>query len=197
MPETDTTGPDQPVQIPTQGRPIPVQESRPPLLPENGETPADQALAAAGGEIIPSLFGGKPLPVEKPKPASAPIDAPDASVVEGEAAPKPPPETAEQKAWRENLAGIINVELNIYHSCFKSVRNMVNLIVATTPQDSADLGEANWSAGKRSPIEQAEPEIALEVYRQVRQNMREEAKAETDEAMKALRTLGLLGGKRK
>ena len=43
----------------------------------------------------------------------------------------------------------------------------MNQILATSPADSADIGEAQFGGGKRTPIEESEPEIALEVYRQV------------------------------
>jgi len=191
MPDPDTTSPPQPPQdppastptpvssspepspIPQQGRPLPILPPESLLAEHSGLTAADKALAAEGGEIIPEEFRGKALPLA-PNPAvkKDAIDIPGSREVKGNAAPEPAPETPEQAAWRENLAGLINVELNIYNSCFRSVRNMVNSILATTPQDSADIGEGQWSGGKRTPIENAEPEIALEVYRQVREEMR-------------------------
>jgi hypothetical protein len=97
---------------------------------------------------------------------------PDATQVEGSATPTPPPETPEQIAWKEALAARINVELNIYHACCTSIRNLVNSLLATMPQDSADIGEGQWGPGKRTPLENAEPEIALEVYRQVKAELR-------------------------
>jgi hypothetical protein len=201
--------PPQLPEIPKQGRPLPVlaqRETPPstqgqaetglPQVPSNSEpTPADKALAAMGGDIVPPEFQAKPLPVaDNPAAKKDTVEVPGGREIQGNPAPPPPVETEEQKAWREQLAGLINVELNIYNNCFRSVRNMVNQIVASTPMDAADLGEAQWSAGKRSPIEQAEPEIALEVYRQVRLEMRASEKEEDDEDLKALRRLM---GKRK
>lgn len=188
------------LEIPGLGRPLPVQQAQldPSSLPPpaNSEpTPADKALQDMGGPIIPPEFKAKALPIaEDPAAKKETVDLPGAREVQGNPAPPPPVETEEQKQFRERLAGAINLELNIYNSCFRSVRNMVNQIVASTPMDSADLGEAQWSAGKRSPIEQAEPEIALEVYRQVRKEMRASEKDEADEDLKALRRLM---GKRK
>lgn len=165
--------PPEPSPIPQQGRPLPLLPPERPAPESNeGQTAADKALAAQGGEIIPEEFRAKPLPLADNPAAKAAIEVPGAAEVKGNAAPEPAPETPEQVAWRERLAGLINVELNIYNSCFRSTRNMVNEIVATTPQDSADIGEGQWTGGRRTPIEQAEPEIALEVYRQVKEEMR-------------------------
>jgi hypothetical protein len=151
-----------------------------------------------GGEIVPEEFQAKPLPIsEAPAAPREATEVPGGRELKGNPAPTPPPETAEQAEFREQLAQKINLELNIYNNCFLSVRNMVNRIVATTPMDAADLGEAQWSAGRRSPIEAAEPEIALEVYRQVRRNMREEEERERNGEIEALRALvqRALGGK--
>jgi hypothetical protein len=192
--------------IPQPGRQPPRLETPPPPPEKPGDkTPADLALEKEGGEIMPDEFRAKPPePAESidfsqvmPMPVSAaPADPKEevklkASPVVGDAAPEPPPKSPAQIAWETELSGRINVELNIYHSCFQSTRRMVNLIVATTPADSADIGEGQWTGGRRSPIENAEPEIALEVYRQVRYEMRDQVKDERDEVMRALKVLGI------
>jgi hypothetical protein len=143
-------------------------------------------------EPAKSIDFSKVTPMPQPTPAGAKEEiAVKASPVQGNAAPEPAPKSPEQIEWETQLAGRINVELNIYNACFHSTRRMVNLIVATTPADSADIGEGQWSGGKRTPVEAAEPEIALEVYRQVRREMRDEVKDERDEVMRALKTLGI------
>lgn len=192
-----------PQPIPQMGRPLPVKQ--PPLPEETGRTPADLALEREGGEIIPEEFRPKapeppksvdfskvtPMPVE-PAPAAPreEIKVDKASPVQGNPAPEPPPKSPEQVQWETELAGRINVELNIYHSCFQSTRRMVNVLLASMPADSADIGEGQWTGGKRTPLENAEPEIALEVYRQVRREMRQEVRDERDEVTRALKTLG-------
>lgn len=105
--------------------------------------------------------------------------------------PPLPPKSPEQVEWESQLAHKINVELNIYHSCFQSTRNMVNVLLAGMPADSADIGNAQWGPGKRTPLENSEPEIALEVYRQVKREMRDDVKNEQDEVMAALKRLGI------
>lgn len=154
------------------------------------ESPADKALAEQGGEIIPEEFGGKALPVAT-APTAQPreIDVPNAREVKGAAAPELPPESPEQLRWKENLARLINLELNVYNSCFESTRRMVNILLASMPADSADIGEGQWGPGKRTPLELAEPEIALEVYRQVRGNMHEQERREREDELEGLRAL--------
>jgi hypothetical protein len=143
-----------------------------------------------GGEITPEEFKAKPLPLaENPAVAKEATEVPGGRELKGNPAPTPAPETPEQVEWRERLAGKINLELNVYNNCFRSVRNMVNQILATSPADSADIGEAQFGGGKRTPIEESEPLIALEVYKQVRKNMRLEEDRERDGELEALRAL--------
>ena len=169
----------EPSPIPQSARPLPVLSERPaPPEPSTEPTAADKALEAEGGEIIPEEFRAKPLPVvENPATARKNIDVPDAQQLSGDAAPVPPPDSPAQVAWKQNLAGLINVELNIFNACVRSVRNLVNSIIAELPVDSADIGEGQFSGGKRQPLEVQEPIIALEVYKQVRQEMRASASA--------------------
>jgi hypothetical protein len=196
--------PDSPPQIPQQARPLPIlppEQAQELLLPpqSNSEpSPADKLLAELGGEISPEEFKAKPLPLaDNPAAPKEATEVPGGRELKGNPAPTPAPETADQAAWRERLADKINLELNIYNNCFRSVRNMVNQILATSPADSADIGEGQFSGGKRTPIEESEPEIALEVYRQVRQNMRVEEERQRDGELEALQALvqRALGGK--
>lgn len=155
-----------------------------------GDSAADKALKDAGGEIMPTEFQAKPLPLAEP-PGAAPreVDVPGSRQLKEDPAPVPPPDSPAQAAWKERLNLLINVELNVFASCSRSVRNMVNAILAEMPADSADIGEAQFGAGKRTPLEEQEPLIALEVYKQVRRNMREEQKAQEESELSALRAL--------
>lgn len=191
-------------QIPQAGRPLPilppeqVQEAPLPSVSNSEPTPADKLLAAMGGDITPEEFKAKPLPLAaNPAVAKEATEVPGGRELKGNPAPTPLPETPEQAEWRERLASQINLELNVYNNCFRSVRNMVNQIVATTPADSADIGEGQFSGGKRTPIEESEPLIALEVYKQVRRNMQVEEEREREGELEALRALvqKALGGK--
>lgn len=163
---------------------------RPALSSDGGKTPADLALEKDGGEIIPDEFRPKPLPLASPPGASAaPVDVPGAEQVSGDPAPKPPPESAEQIAWKGRLSGHINLELNVLNSCARSVRNLINQLVAEQPADSADIAEGQWGAGKRTPLEEKEPDIVLEVYRHVRRRMDEEERRKREDELEALKEL--------
>jgi hypothetical protein len=177
--------------IPQSARPLPVLPERPaPPDPATGPTPADKALEDQGGEIIPEEFRAKSLPVvENPATSRKDIDVPDARQLNEDPAPLPPPDSPAQVAWKQNLAGLINVELNIFNACARSVRNLVNSLIAELPVDSADIGEGQFSGGKRQPLEVQEPIIALEVYKQVRRNMRDEEKRQEESELEALRAL--------
>lgn len=123
-------------------------------------------------------------------PAPAEVSVPRGTEVKGAAMPAPPPKSEAQREWEASLSTKINVELNVYFACFQNTRNMVNTIIASTPADSADIGDAQFGPGKRMPIEEAEPYIALEVYRQVRREMRQDDVDSKDEVLKAMKLLG-------
>ena len=155
---------------------------------------------------MPAMFGGdapdrqaapekpqcRPVPVAPQDQGSRPpqeIDIAEARRVDGPPTPPPPPpQSAEELQWKQRLASSINLELNIYHSCFMSVRKMTADIIASQPLDAADVG-SSMEKPTRSPLEIAEPQIAIEVYRQVRRNMREEERQEKDGLTAALRKI--------
>jgi len=170
----------------------------PPPPPRSRErSPADLAIEAEGGEILPPEFGGpqsvdfKDLtPVVEhlgPGPAAAKegpgqrvIDVPGGVFTPGArppGMPEPPGKSKAQIELEEYLEQQINFECNVLDNCLTFVQNMVRARVRMTPLDSADVQQALWGAGARSPLETAEPQLALEVYKNVRRNMRDEAKA--------------------
>ncbi len=173
-------------------RPLPQLPPEPESPPPPGEqSPADRALAAQGGEIIPVLEQPAKtptvLPVAAGDPASAKtVDLPGAKPVVGPAAPVAPPESPEQLAWRRETAQRIDAELNLYYACVESVDRMVSHYMSRQPGDSADIGTSMFEAGKRTPLELAAPNIALEVYRQIRRDQRDEEKRESDDALTML-----------
>ena len=94
---------------------------------------------------------------------------------------EPPPEpTKEEIAFKENLSRLINLEMNIFNSCYVSVKQLVGMHLRQEPADSADLGESMWGPGKRSPLELEEPRIAMEIYKEVRKSMREADRSQND-----------------
>ena len=214
MEETKPEAPTAPQEPPVFPAPPEPPESPAPQEPppaQGEKTPADLALERDGGEIVPEGFSAKgepaPLDFDKlrpvveevgPPPPEAP-DSPAQHVIDvqqgsAKAGPAPPgveplaPPSPEQQAFVDGLNASINLETNVYHACYGAVHNVVNYLIQSQPQDSAELGQSLFGAGVRSPLEQAEPQIAMEVYRQVRENMREDEKARQE----ALRGRGLL-----
>lgn len=106
--------------------------------------------------------------------------------------PTPSSMSPEEQAYANRLDAHVNNELNVFNACYAATKNLVAHHVSISPLDSAEVGAAQWEAGKRTPLEQAEPQLAIEVFRQVRQSMREEEKNEMADALKALRKF--LGG---
>jgi len=153
-------------------------------------------MAAEGGEVVPDFTEPtvKPAPTfEELKPTPAPAGAvpsapplpPKNPVVmkgarpvgvmssEGPRPPgmaPPPKETPEQAALVQQIDQEINFELNVLHMCYGATRNLINRLRQGQPPDAADF--AQFSAEKRTPLEIAEPQMALEVYRQVRDSLR-------------------------
>ena len=154
-------------------------------------TPAERKLAEEGGPIAPGLperesldFKDGAPTIQKngpPIPASSPaIDASRGVLSAGTNAPpgyKAQKKSPEQIAFEASLGYSINYELWVFNSCLMSVKNMVREVLSTEPPDAAEFGQ--FSAGKRTPLEIAEPYIAIEVYRQVRRQLREEEERET------------------
>jgi hypothetical protein len=178
MPE-ETQAPPQQQQLP------PSPQAAPEL------SPADRKLAEEGGELIPGELRADKLDFDKIKPiieqtpSAAPTaasDSPQKHVIDvttkdaplppGEKPPAPP--SAEEIAFKQGLSSVINFEMNVLNVCYGAVHNLVAMRLQMEPPDSAELGQSMFGAGVRTPIEIAEPHIALEVYRQVRQTMREE-----------------------
>lgn len=166
-------------------------------VPPEPESPADRRLREEGGEIIPEGFSpsGEPekLDFDRIKPIVEEIghgpkhaqESPTARVIEVpggvlSSAGAPPPgikasskPSPEQIAFQQHLDGLVNLEVNIFNTCYGAVRNFVQYRLASEPLDSAELGQSLFGPGQRTPLEQAEPHIAIEVYKAVRQNLRE------------------------
>lgn len=158
-------------------------------------------IAAEGGEIIPDLSAPPPKPVPtfaelQPKPAPAgavptapPVEQPKPVVMEGVrpvmsgAGPRPPgmaeaPQpTAGEVALIQQIDREINFELNVLNMCYGATHNFVVRWQASQPPDAAEF--AQFDAGKRTPLDLAEPQMALEVYRQVRESLRHAERGKT------------------
>jgi len=167
-----------------------------PQAPE--KSPADIALEADGGAISPGEMSKTPKPLTfeemKPvvkeiakgvttdllerKPIPKPVEAATGVLKQGTLPPggeKPPPPVPYYKLdFFGRVDAQVNFEVNVLNMCYTATHNFVQFQQDRNPLDSADIGQATWGAGTRSPIEQAEPQMAVEVYRQVRLNLREE-----------------------
>lgn len=155
------------------------------LLPKEfggpGAPPSEANLEVSGA-------GGLQLPPDESRkadvvtpqspPKSTVIKLPDGAVSTGQApAPgseKAEPRSPEQIARDQRLLEAINLELGIFDSVLNSVKRMIRDQVSRDPLDSAEIGQGLFGPGVRTPLEQSEPYIAIEVYRQVRRNIREE-----------------------
>lgn len=182
-----------PLPKPAQTPPPPPDSSKKSHSSATGKTPADRALEAEGGAIIPDF--NEVRPTVEGKPADAPAHTVDltAGVLSpgnvlppGAVAADVPADVAQFQA---SVSSHVNAELNILNACYAMTRNFVAVQLRNQPPDSAELGESMFGPGKRTPLEMAEPEIALEVYRQVRLNMREEERQDQDEQFRALKVL--------
>lgn len=111
-------------------------------------------------------------------PKSVVIKVEEGAVSTGKAPPpgseKAAPRSPEQIARDHRLLDAINMELGIFDSVLNSVKRMIRTQVSRDPLDSAEIGQGLFGPGVRTPLEQSEPYIAIEVYRQVRRNIREE-----------------------
>lgn len=116
-------------------------------MPE--KTPADMLLEREGGEVVPALWEGKnTIPAVPPEPARL----------------------LSPGFYDSPTGKLIKQEMELFDSCFLAVKEFVAFRMGRDRLDVADF--AQWEAGRRSPLEAAEPQIAIEVYRQVREEMR-------------------------
>ena len=184
-------------------------DPQPSKLPENGAAakPEPEEIVPAEWKPPPPVDFAEILPKATepaPSPASARapielrgVDHSPAAGGPGATVPgvKPPvPPSPAEQAHILYLDRAINYEVNVYRLCFHAVHEAVLLRLHETPPDSADFDM--WGPGKRSPLEIAEPHIAIEVYRQVRESARADERAGRREDTKALITRvlgGLLG----
>lgn len=150
------------------------------------------AIKAAGGEIVPAEWSGVPASLDfreiLPVPSQAPATTPERAPIEvkgaaGKAEPRqgqppvpgvqaPAPVSPEEQAHLRYLDRTVNYEVNVFRLCHHAVHEMVLLRVREEPPDVAEMGSGMGPA-TRTPLELAEPQIAVEVYRQVRASMRE------------------------
>lgn len=125
-----------------------------------------------------------------PPGAEAAMAAADPGAPPGAVAPPPPPPEVERLLAR--AAQTANVEVNLYALCWRLTGEFIKR-AEMTAMDAVAIAEAMWQAGKRTPLEESQPRIALEIYRQVREELR---RGESDDALAAIpRALRALLGK--
>jgi hypothetical protein len=163
----------------------------PPPLDFKTQKPVAAAPAAAPADRKPIEVQGVAGGARPDGTAGGPKGQPPVPGV----APAVPP-SAEEMAHIAALDANVNYEVNVYRLCYHAVHEMVLMRLREDPMDSADIGQGIWGAGKRTPLEKSEPRIAVEVYRQVRQSLREGERAGKKADLQALigRALGGLFG---
>ena len=193
--------PPSPSPLSPRQRPLPQAlqpQSPPPAPPSNGsgKTPAELALEREGGEILPQEFRQDKLDYSQIKPIDGPQAAPAQPAAATEApqqrvidmrmgvlspgsapapgVPVPPPPSPEQLAFQQTLKDTVNFEVSILNICYGAVKNFVAMNLRLEPLDSADIGKSMWGPGERTPLEVAQPQMTVEVYKSVRQSLREQ-----------------------
>lgn len=157
-------------------------------------SPAEKRLREEGGVIMPGpeeftstgtqvdpedpaeTIDARSLGLEIPEaPGRAPVPSPSFDVSKGLVRPEDSPMhgmSAGDRAYHQSTAHRVNVEMNLFATVFRAVRNFVNEKIRSEPPDSAELGQSMFGPGQRTPLEQSEPYIAIEVYREVKRSMR-------------------------
>lgn len=86
-----------------------------------------------------------------------------------------PKRSAEEDALIQDIDREINFELNVLNMCYGATRNLIARLRQGQPPDIAEFNQ--FTSEKRTPLELAEPQIALDVYRQVRETLRHAERA--------------------
>lgn len=137
--------------------------SSPALPPSSGE-PNPEAPAIEILTVIPAEVSSPQAPLVV-KAEGGPLSGP------------PQPEenlNPEQLQYQGRVMRHVNRESYIFSLCYETVREFVVHALATQVGDSAELAESMFGGGKRTPLEIAEPQIAIELYKEVRHSMRDE-----------------------
>jgi hypothetical protein len=165
--------------------------------------PAKEDMAPPAEKPAPTFDELKPQPAPAGTPAPA-APAPKPVVMDGarpvavlgEGGPLPPgmspapQQSPEEAALLQQIDREINFELNVLNMCYGATRNLISRLKAGQPPDIAEFNQ--FTSEKRTPLELAEPQIALDVYRQVRESLRhaERARAPAAAPKDALSVIG-------
>jgi len=179
------TEPNQPVPGVPETSPGPgAGESVPLQIPESqpdssspADVPADEAdyvgSEAAHLVALPTPESGPPQQVAVPA-TRAPRPEDELPIPPSGATP------ADTSAFADELLnGLMPLaarEANIFSLCYDAAKQVVIHQAASEMRDAVTIGEAMFQPGIRTPLETAVPQIAIEIYKNVRQEMRDQKK---------------------
>jgi len=155
-------------------QPLPPQEvPEPPPVLNPSDAPEDEA-DYTGSDPSHLVAGPTPAP-GAPEQIEVPLTR--APRPEDEL-PKPlpgatPDETsAASDEFLNRVMPLAMAEANIFSLCYDAARIVVQHQMPQEMRDSSAIGEAMFQPGSRTPLETATPQIAIEIYRNVRDGMK-------------------------
>ena len=155
-------------------QPTPPQEvPEPPPVLNPSDAPEDEA-DYDGSEAAHLVAGPTPTP-GAPEQVEVPLTR--APRPEDEL-PKPlpgatPGETsAASDEFLNRVMPLAMNEANIFSLCYDAAKQVAQHQAASEMRDSATIGEAMFQPGSRTPLENAVPQIAIELYKNVRDEMK-------------------------
>jgi hypothetical protein len=92
------------------------------------------------------------------------------------------------EAFIVKMSPIVNFEANVFNLCYEAALGVLAHQRPGEMRDAVAIGESLYGAGSRTPLELAVPQIAIEIYRNVRQELRaqEDIKAKIAEAVEKI-----------
>lgn len=160
-------------------QPTPPQEApEPPPVLSPSDAPEDEA-DYAGSDPAHFVAGPTPAP-----------GAPEQVVVPETRAPRPEDElpkplpgatsadsSAASDRFLNRVMPLAMAEANIFSLCYDAAKQVAQHQAASEMRDAVTIGEAMFQPGSRTPLETAVPQIAIEIYRNVRDEMKHPPKA--------------------
>jgi hypothetical protein len=170
----------------------PNEPTRNPAPPEPESLYPDVRPQPSGPEDVPAdeadFSGNEPAHLVA-LPPPAPGD-PEQVIVPETRAPRPEDElpkplpgatsvnsSAASDEFLNRIMPLAMNEANIFSLCYDAARTVVQHQMPNEMRDSAAIGEAMFQPGSRTPLETAVPQIAIEIYRNVRDEMKHPPKA--------------------
>ena len=150
-------------------------EPQPPQSP--ADIPADEADFDGSD---PAHLVALPLPPTGPPkeivvPATR-IPRPEDQLPGAPPGSTPDERSAAAKELIDSITPLAMREANIFSLCYEAAKDVVSHHQADEMRDAVSIGESIFAPGSRTPLEASVPQIAIEIYRNVRQEMRDRKK---------------------